>query len=512
MLQCHTNKKGKRDDMQKRFITIWFRYLKTDWFTIHQPKLHYTPFVLVSPDHGRMVITEVNHLAYAKGINKGMVLADARAIFPSLQFFDDKPELSLKLLKTIAEWCIRFTPIVAIDPPDGIILEATGCAHLWGDEKSYLNEITLRLKNFGYEVRAAMADTIGAAWAITHFGEELIIKSDKQTIALLLLPVAALRLEQDILERLQKLGLIQIQNIVCLPRSSIRRRFGNDLIHKLDQALGNEEEVIHSVQPIQPYQVRLPCLEPIVTAAGIEIALKKLLELLCKRLQQDRKGARSSCFKCYRIDGKIEMIDIGTNHASHNIAHLFKLFELKISTIEPALGIELFVLEASKVEDVFPIQEKMWDGSYDLAATELSELIDRLTNKIGANCIHRYFPDEHYWPERSIKLASSFHEKANTAWKIDKPRPVQLLSKPETIQVAAPIPDYPPMLFRYKDKLHKIIKADGPERIECEWWLEEGPHRDYYCVEDEDGNRYWLFRSGHYSDKNYEWFLHGFFA
>ena len=500
--------------MQKRFVTIWFRYLRTDWFTIRQPRLHQLAFVLASPDHGRMVITAVNPIAHEQGIDAGIVLADARAIIPSLYFFDDKPELSVKILKSIAEWCIRFSPAVAIDPPDGLIMDVSGCTHLWGGEKPYLSAIIKRLKDFGYHVRASMADTIGAAWAISRFGEDgSIIDPGAQTTALLKLPPAALRLDTGILERLQKLGLTQIRNLIGMPRSALRRRFGDDLILKLDQALGLEEVMIYPVHQIEPYQERLPCLEPIVTAVAIEIALKKLLEILCNRLRHEGKGIRIACFKCYRVDGRVEKINIETNRASHNIDHLFKLFELKIPGIEPALGIELFTLEASKVEDVFSVQEKLWEKICGLENIKLSELMDRLANRVGANCIHRYVPDEHYWPERSTRLASFFYEKLNTIWRSDKPRPVQLLSKPEPIEVTAPIPDYPPMLFRYKNKLHKIKKADGPERIEREWWLEEGPHRDYYCVEDEDGHRYWLFRSGHYSaDRNYQWFIHGFFA
>jgi protein ImuB len=156
----------------------------------------------------------------------------------------------------------------------------------------------------------------------------------------------------------------------------------------------------------------------------------------------------------------------------------------------------LFLLEANKVEELLPMQEKLWAGNNGLNNVKFSELIDRIANRIGANNIHRYLPDEHYWPERSIRLAASIDETATTTWRVDKPRPIQLLAQPERIEVTAPIPDYPPMLFRYKGKLHKIAKADGPERIEREWWIEEGLHRDYYSVEDEDGCRYWLFRSG----------------
>lgn len=499
--------------MAKRFVSIWFPYLRTDWFALRQPQLRNTAFVLSSPSHGRMIISAANIHAQAQGIDAGTVVADARAIISSLQVLDDKPGLADKLLNRIAEWCIRFTPIVAVDPPDGLILDVTGCSHLWGGDDHYLGDITQRLKIRGYSAQSAMADTIGVAWAVARFGKgSFIINKDKNAEALLPLPPAALRLDPYIVERLHKLGLQQVEDFIGMPRSSLRRRFGNTFIKRLDQALGNEEEVITPVQPVEPYQERLPCLEPIVTATGIEIALMRLLETLCQRLQQEQKGIRLARFKGYRMDGKTEQLDIGTNHPSCNVNHLFKLFEIKISTIEPGPGIELFALEAPKVEDYSPAQEKLWQGNRGLDDSHLSELIDRLTGKIGENHIHRYLPDEHYWPERSVKRASSLNEQPVTAWKVDRPRPLQLLAKPERIEVTAPIPDYPPMLFRYKGKLHKIIKADGPERIEQEWWLQEGQHRDYYYVEDENGYRYWLFRSGHYTDKSYQWFIHGFFV
>jgi protein ImuB len=359
-----------------------------------------------------------------------------------------------------------------------------------------------------------MADTIGAAWAISRFEKNLnIIESGQQTAALLSLPCAALRLEFETLERLEKLGLRQIKDLISMPRSALRRRFGEYFLERLDHALGSEEEIMQPVQPVEPYQEWLPSLEPIVSATGIEIALQRLLDALCHRLNQEEKGLRVALFKCYRVDGKIEKVDIGTNHPSCNSKHLFKLFENKIGSIEPALGIELFILEATKVEDASPVQEKLWDNDARLDDIRLSELLDRLAGKIGADKIHRYVPDEHYWPERSFKPASSINEKLQTTWKVDRPRPLQLLSIPEQIDVTALVPDYPPMNFRYKGKLHKMIKADGPERIEQEWWLQDGQHRDYYCVEDEEGCRYWLFRSGHYdAERTYKWFVHGFFA
>jgi len=500
--------------MQKRFVTIWFRHLKTDWLSRRQPEVIHSPFVLAIHDRGRKIITAANTLAEQEGIYNGLAVADAKAIFPDLKVHDDKADLGEKILKALAKYCIRYCPIVAIDPPDGLILDVTGCSHLWGGDLLYTTTIINRFKSFGYDVKAGIADTIGAAWAITHFDErEIVINSKQQYFALLFLSPAALRLDQETLELLYKLGLDQVQHFIGMPRSVLKRRFGNQLIQRLDQALGYEVEIIHPVTEPPLYHERLPCLEYILTRQGIEIALERVLESICSRLKIEQKGLRQATFSCYRMDGKIQQIDIGVNGASNNNKHLFKLFELKLDSIEPGPGIELFILEAYKVEDVQAMQEKLWIRNFGLHDVKFSELLDRITNKIGANTIQRYLPGEHYWPERSIRLANSLNEQIKSEWKIDKPRPIQLLSKPERIDVTAPIPDYPPMNFRYKGKLHKIKKADGPERIEREWWMEEGAHRDYYSAEDEEGNRYWLFRSGHYAnDQITEWFIHGFFA
>ncbi|WP_317132985.1 DNA polymerase Y family protein [Mucilaginibacter rubeus] len=501
--------------MNKRFVSLWFRHLLTDWLSLRRPELKTVPFVFASPVRGRVMITATNALAEAQGVTTGMTAADAKAIIVDLQVIDDIPGQADKLLKALGEWCIRYSPLIAADLPDGLLLDISGCAHLWGGEREYLKEVVTRLRSKGYDVRGAMADTPGAAWAVARFGKvKPIILPGEQADALLPLPPSALRLEPLVIERLQKLGFYTIKTFMGMGRSVLRRRFGPELLLRLDQALGNSDEPLQLLHPVEPYSERLPCLEPIRTATGIEIAIKTLLEKLCHRLQGEGKGLRTAILKCYRVDGHVISADIGTNRASHHIDHLFKLFELKIPTLEPALGIELFTLEAPKIDDVEPEQEVLWQSeSCGLEDTDLAELLDRLANKIGAGSIHRYLPQERYWPERSIKPAISINEKPQTSWRKDRPRPSILLPRPQPIEVTSPIPDYPPMLFIYKNETHHIKRSDGPERIEREWWLDEGEHRDYYQVEDQDGRRYWLFRSGHYAgSQSGQWFIHGFFA
>jgi protein ImuB len=498
----------------KRFVSLYFPYLKTDWLAIRKPELRGKAFVLSAKERNRVVITAASIAAEKEGLSTGMVVADARALLPELIVLEDKPGREGRLLRGIGEWAIRWTPVTAVDGVDGLLLDASGCAHLWGGEAPYLKEILRRLRAFGYQVRGAMADTMGTARAVARYGKGYpIVEVGRQAEALGPLPCQALPLEPATIERLLQLGLGTIDKFISMPRSALRRRFGPDLLQRLDQALGNAEESLEPICPVEPFTERLPCLEPIQTRTGIEIALQRLLNQLCDRLQQEGKGLRSAVLKSYRVDGKVQEIEIHTTRATHQAAHVFSLFEIKLGTIEPDLGIELFALEAPKVEEAGEAQTSLWAGSAGLEDVGLAALLDRIAGKFGTGVIRRYLPEERYWPERSIRESGDLREKPATTWRTDRARPVQLLPRPEPIQVTAPIPDYPPMLFRYKGVLHKTAKADGPERIEREWWMDQGPHRDYYTVEDEAGGRYWLFRSGHYRDNGSpEWFIHGFFA
>ncbi|OYU80556.1 MAG: nucleotidyltransferase [Flavobacterium sp. BFFFF1] len=495
-----------------RYASIWFPYLLTEYAVRKRPALSEVPFVMASSQRGRMIIEAANKHAAQKGIHPGMVLADCKAILPELQVLKTEPGRMEKLLYALAEWSIRYTPFAAVDLPDGLILDTTGCAHLWGGENEYLECIRMKLAGYGYTIQLAVADTIGAAWAAARFGTPLtVIHSGRQREVLRHFSPAALRLDVEILKRLKKLGLWRIDSFMDMPRTTLRRRFGPSLAFRLDQALGHEMEWILPVKPIEPYQERLCTPELIASATGIAIALEQLLEKLCRRFNAEGMGLRQAVFKAYRVDDNIQQIEIGTGHPSQNPVHLFRLFEHKIATMAPALGFELFILEAQKVETVTEEQGAIWNVSGQ-NNIKVAELLDRVASRTGQNAIKRYIPDAHYLPERSVKQAIPLWEKPANVWRTDWPRPIHLLHHPERIEVTATLPDYPPLLFRYKGVVYTVAKSDGPERIEQEWWLAEGLYRDYYCVEDNLGARYWLFRAGPYDADMPKWFIHGFFA
>jgi len=264
--------------MNDRYLYIYFRHVTTDWLARQRPALKEQPFVYAANVSNRKLVSVANEVALQLGIHPGMTIADARLLADHLQVIEDQPELAAKLLNRFAIWAIQFTPFVAVDLPEGIILDITGCAHLWGDERNYYRTVIGKLLSMQYHVRGAIASTVGAAWAWSRYGSRTpILAAGQERSALSPLSPAALRLDSDTLVKLKKVGLRSIEQVLKQPRESLPPRFGKLLLTRLDQALGVAIEPLIAVRPVEPYQDRLPCLEPIRTAGGIEIALTRLL-------------------------------------------------------------------------------------------------------------------------------------------------------------------------------------------------------------------------------------------
>lgn len=499
--------------MHSRYVAIWFPYLVTDWMTRQKPELSGMPFILYASERGRMIVKTASPAAHNKGIFPDMVVADCRAIFPEITVLEYPTGKAEELLQNIALWCIRFTPLAAVDFPDGVVLDCSGCTHLLNGDEAYVIHILRRLEARGYHARAVMTDTIAASWALSRFGNrEIVIPPGEQVAAIQDLPPAALRVGGTIIERLHKLGLNTIGHFANMQRPALQKRFGVTLLQRLDQVSGLEPELMQPVQLPKQYEERLHCLEPISTVKGIEIAIERLLAQLCQLLESEGKGLRNASLRCHRLDGDIQQVTIGTNLPTRNAPHLMKLFELRISQLQPDLGFELFELQALTVEPIEFDQISIWDEKDPHDIAEVAELLDKIISKQGPKAVRRYFPAQHYWPERSFQKTESIETIRDTEWRTDLPRPIHVLNRPHVIEVSVPIPDYPPMLFFYQGKRHQVMKADGPERIEQEWWLQKGEFRDYYCIEDEQGQRYWVFRSGHFDGSRPRWYIHGFFA
>jgi len=372
-----------------------------------------------------------------------------------------------------------------------------------------MSDLRLRLANLGYAAHAAVADTPGAAWAAARFLEagQTAIDPGAARTALAPLPVAGLRLPPAMAAELERLGLRRIEDLYPLPRAALARRFGILPGERLDQALGRIDEPISPRLPVSPHLVRQVLAEPILHAEGLAAVLQRLLARLCRDLAEAGQGARRLALLCYRVDGRLAKLAVGTSRPSRDERALARLFAEKLEKIDPGFGIEAMALAAPHVEPLADLQLVLAPHAA-VAGLEpdLAPLIDRLGNRLGFARLARAEPRESHFPERAVKRMPAVFPgpgpKPAPAWPV-MPGPLRLLPRPEPVTAAGD----PPTAFLWRSRRHRIRVAEGPARIEPEWWRgEEGDPRDYWRLEDETGVRFWL-----YGQKG-SWYLHGLFA
>ena len=449
-----------------------------------------------------------------------MGLADARALYPDLGVGEADFAGDSAALARLARWCQRFSPWTTPCGVDGIFLDITGCAHLFGGEAGMADQAVARLMRSGIECRAAITDSPGAAWAVSHFGGGAVsvVPFGGTRMALADLPVAALRLEVEVATLLTRLGLRRIGELYAMPRAALALRCGESVALRLDEALGQAPEPLSPLPAERRCWSRRSFAEPITAPEAIAAATRGLLDSLCRRLSEESMGARKLSLALYRVDGRIEEAAIGTALASRDARHLWRLFEERLPMLDPGLGVEDMMLTADIAETLSPAQLGLRGGMEKAGSgegmTDLAALIDRLAIRLGPQALARPVPQESHLPERAVRFAPVLGGRpAAKLWNPQKQRPVRLLARPEPIEAMALVPDDPPFFFRWRSLQHRVRRADGPERIEGEWWRKAEEPRDYYRVEDEDGRRFWLYRAGLFQPQVLpRWFLHGVFA
>ena len=436
----------------------------------------------------------------------GMALAHAMALAPGLHVAEADPTAEAAGLLRLAEWCRGATPLVAADPPDGLWLDVTGCAHLFGGEAALLDTLTRRMTTQGLHVRAALADTPGAAHAVARYGEGGVVPPGKHIEALAPLPVRALRLPPDTVATLRRLGFERIGDLARVPRAGVARRLGPEPCRLLDQAEGRVAEPLVPLPPPETLQHRVTFVEPLLTPESLAQAIAQLTPPLCARLEQTGLGARRLDVLFERVDGAVQAIRIGTARPSRNPTHLARLLTERLEEIDPGLGVEAMRLVA-------PLAEPLRWTQTDDTAPDVSELVDRLSNRLGAAHVYRAEPVESDVPERSVRRIPALAPRTGRTW--DRAAPTRLFDPPRRVDALALLPDQAPVAFTWRRHRHRIRQADGPERIHAEWWRRDSElHavRDYFQVEDEQGRRFWLFRQGDGVDPQtggLAWFLHG---
>jgi protein ImuB len=478
------------------------------------------PLVLSSRSGSRRVVFAANEAAQAAGLRVGVAVTKAQALVSGLVIRDAEPAADAEGLEKLAVWALqRYSPIVAADPPDGLIIDATGATHLLGGEAAMLEDLVGRLSAAGFKARAAMADSWGAARAIARHitRPTAVVPEGKSAEAMLRLPVAALRLPPDMVAHLRRLGFERIGDLADQPRAPLALRFGPELHRRLDQAMGRLREPIEPVRPPELFEVRRLFAEPIGAPETLARYTEKLVVALCEMLEAKGLGARRLDLLFHRVDSQMQAIRVGTATPVRNVKRLTRLLCDKLETIDPGFGVEIMSLCATLAE---PFEAKQIRTSLlsEEPEPDISGLIDILANRVGEARLYRFAPVASDVPERSVCRVAPAAPRTGQDWPEQWPRPARLLPIPEQIETVALLPDHPPVSFSWRGIRRRVKRADGPERVFGEWWkrdAELATVRDYFRVEDEAGERFWIYRAGDGEDAatgSHRWFLHGIFG
>lgn len=477
------------------------------------------PLVLIGRSGRRRIVTALDANAQSLGVAIGMAVAKAQALIPGLVLVDADPAADLAGLDRLALWALqRISPVVAPDPPDGLVIDTTGADHLHGGEEVMLTAIVKRFAASGVEARAAIADTWGAAHAAARFlgRQSVVIPAGKGPAMLRPLPLTALRLDGETVTGLRTLGFETVGDLMDQLRAPLALRFGPEIGRRLDQALGLVAEPVDPIRMPDLVEVRRVFGEPIGAAETIACYTGKLVDALCLELEARGLGARRLDLLFHRVDSTMQFIRVGMAQPVRDPKRLTRLLTDKIETIDPGFGIEIMVLIAIETE---PLRDRQTISSLvEAAEPDVSDLVDVLANRVGGNRLYRFTPVQSDVPERSVARVAPLSPETGATWEGDWPRPPRLLARPEPVETMALLPDHPPVWFTWRGIRRRVRRADGPERIRGEWWKRDAEMttvRDYFRVEDDAGERYWLFRSGdgeHEDSGSQRWFLHGIFA
>ncbi|TCM14007.1 protein ImuB [Novosphingobium sp. PhB165] len=464
------------------------------------------------------MLTAVSSAAQPLGLYTGMAVTQAQALAPDLMLLDADPAADAEALEKLAVWSQRrYSPIVALDPPDGLMLDISGAAHPYGGTAGLLADILQRLADVETAARAICAPTYGAAHALARFGGEALRIVDPSGLAAAIsaLPLGSLRLAADTTEKLRVLGIETIGELEAMPRASLALRFGSEPGRRLDQAYGRLAEPFEPVEAPSRIEVERRFAEPIAAPETMARYTHKLVDDLCRDLEEVGLGARRLDLRFHRIDNAVEAIRAGLARASRDRKQIGRLLCDRIETVDPGFGIERMVLCAPVIE---PLGLRAMSSLGERPVPEVSALVDILASRLGEERLYRIAARESHIPERSAARIAPMADPTLLRWPERWPRPARLFPRPELIETMALLPDHPPVHFVWRGMRRRVVRADGPERIYGEWHLSEAEWlsvRDYFLVEDETGARYWLFRQGDGVDAatgRQDWFLHGLFG
>ena len=508
----------------RRILALWLPRLPTDRLIRREPSRSEKPLVVSHKANNALYVHGLNRPAQKLGLYKGQPLANARAMVQPLSIVPADEKADAALLEHIADWCDRFTPQVTLDPPDGLLLDITGAAHLFGGEAQMLATVTGLIARQSFTVRGAIAGTSLAAHALARHASGMIALPGRDAEMITPLSITALDPGDKALRALRHAGLKTIGMVAQRRQSELAERLGRNFVMRLRVLLGAEEQPLQPRRPLPDLMAEQRFAEPIISEDSIAASLLSLAQSLSGIMEREGKGARLLGAAFFRADGKVERIAIRSGAPLRDPKIMLRLLRQKLDALadplDPGFGFDLIRLEALLAEETQPVTVSF--DSNENARCQIAFLVDRLAARFGDAQVQRFVPQATHIPEAAAVAVPAQDREftSDDAWVLkrqvgDPPRrPLRLLEKPEEVSaVVASVPDGAPSRFRWRQCLHEVKRAEGPERIAMEWWKKEGLTRDYFRVETRDGQRFWLYRDGLFHQVGApRWYLQGIFS
>ena len=508
----------------RRILALWLPRLPTDRLSRRRGARSETPLVISQKTNNALQVYALETRAQKLGLYKGQPLDNARAMVQPLAIVTADEKADAALLEGIADWCDRFSPLVSLDAPDGLFLDITGAAHLFGGEAKMLATVTASIAGQGFVVQGAIAGTSLAAHALARYTPGTITPQSQDAAAVTLLPITALECDDKSLRALRHAGLKTIGQVAERLASELSERLGARFVTRLKVMLGAEENPLQPRRALPDLMAEQRFAEPIVTEEIIAASLLQLAQHLSEILERQGRGARMLEAVFFRADGKVVRIAVRTGEALRDPVVMLRLLRQRLDALadplDPGFGFDLIRLEALLAEETKPATISF--DSNENARRQIGFLVDRLAARFGDARVQRFVPQDTHIPEAaSAAIPAQDNDFGPQEWTLkrqpgDPPRrPLRLLEKPEEIAVpASAFPDGPPVRFRWRRAQFDVARAEGPERIAMEWWRSRGLTRDYFRIETKDGQRFWLYRDGLYQQSGLapRWYLQGLFA
>jgi protein ImuB len=511
-------------------LALWLPRLPTDRLIRKRGSPFSAPLIVSGKSGNALHVHALDARAQSLGLHKGQPLANARAMVQPLAILPADEKADAALLDAIADWCDRFTPFVSLDAPDGLLLDITGAAHLFGGEAAMLTQVTQKIAAQGFVVRGAIAGTALAARALARHASKSIVPPGGEAAAVAPLPIVALDCNEKTLRALRHAGLKTIGQVAERLHSELSERLGKAFTTRLRILQGAEEMPLAPRRALPDLMAEQNFAEPVVTQDAIIASLLSLAQSLSEILERQGRGVRVLEAVFFRADGQVTRIAVRTGDAVRDPAVMLRLLRQKLDAhsqtkeadpLDPGFGFDLIRLEAVLAEETQPVTVSFDSG--ENAARQVAFLVDRLSARFGEHRVLRFVPQETHIPEAASVAVPAQDRDFDGAWPVKRGndfmdgngpprRPLRLLEKPEEISAIAAVPDGPPRQFRWRRVPFEVVRAEGPERIAMEWWKHHGLTRDYFRVETREGQRFWLYRDGLYEGFARRWYLQGVFA